>query len=100
MNGRKTDTPALYAVSENISIVHFKCLGSRYIHKEIKLQKTMNKMDRIVCKMDLILILRHTYKCNTFSDVDFEAFSKSRRPHVGHDNLKIELRVFTIIKSH
>ena len=25
----------------------------------------------------IILIRRHTYKCNTFSDVDFEAFYKS-----------------------
>ena len=37
------------------NIVHFKRLGSRHIHKEIKLQKTMNRMDRIVCKTDLIL---------------------------------------------
>ena len=26
---------------------------------------------------DLILIREHTYECNTFSDVDYEAFSKS-----------------------
>ena len=58
-------------------IVHFICLGSRHIHKEIKLQNAMNGIDRILCKKDLILIRRHTYKCNTFSDVDFEAFSKS-----------------------
>ena len=58
-------------------IVHFKRLGSRHIHIEIKLQKAMNGMDRVLCKTDLILIRRHTYKCNTFSDVGFEAFSKS-----------------------
>ena len=33
----------------------------------------MNGMDGILCKTDLILIRRHTYKRNTFSDVDFEA---------------------------
>ena len=59
------------------SIVHFKQLGSRHINKEIKLQKTMNGMDMILCKTDLILTQRHTYKFNTFSDVDVEAFSKS-----------------------
>ena len=58
-------------------IVHFKRLGSRHIHKEIKLQKSMSGMDRILCKTDLILIRRHTYKCNTFNDVDFQAFYKS-----------------------
>ena len=57
--------------------VHFKHLGSRHIHKEIKLHKAMNGMDSILYKMDLILIQRHTFKCNTFSDIDFEAFSKS-----------------------
>ena len=59
------------------TIVHFKRLGSRHIHKEIKLQKAMNGMDRILCITDLILIQRHTYKSNALSDVDFEAFSKS-----------------------
>ena len=58
-------------------IVHFIRLGSRHIHKEIKLQNALNGIDRILCKKDLILFRRHTYKCNTFSDVDFEAFSKS-----------------------
>ena len=60
-----------------IIIVHFKHLSSRHIHKEIKLQKTLNGMDRIWYKTDLILIRRHTYKCNNFSDVDFGPFSKS-----------------------
>ena len=59
------------------AIVHFKRLGSRHIHKEIKLQKAMNGMDRVLCKTDLILIQRHSYKCDTFSNEDFEAFSKS-----------------------
>ena len=54
--------------------MHFKRLGSQHIHKEIKLQKPMNGRDRILCKTNLILIWRHTYKCNTFSDVDFEEF--------------------------
>ena len=38
---------------ETLSIVHFKRLGSRCIHKEIKLQKAMNGMDRILCKTEL-----------------------------------------------
>ena len=37
----------------------------------------MKGMDGILCKTNHILIRRHKYKCNTFSDVDFEAFSKS-----------------------
>ena len=137
-------------MTASTTIVHFKHLGSRHIHKEIKLQMAMNRMDMILCKTDLILIRRHTYKCNIFSYVYFEEFSKSayilfwrsqfqqnrvskgggfllcndldliwflselntshklssfwawipRRLHVGHDNLKDELRVFPIIKSH
>ena len=44
------------------AIVLFKCLGSRHIHiKEIKLQKAMNGIDKILCKMDPILIRRFTY---------------------------------------
>ena len=63
------ETTATYSV--------FKGLGNQHLNKEIKLQKAMNGMDRILFKTDLILIRRHTYKCSTFSDVDFEAFSKS-----------------------
>ena len=37
----------------------------------------MKGMDRILCEKNLILIGRHKNKCNTFSDVDFEVFSKS-----------------------
>ena len=59
------------------TLLHFKRLGIRHIHKEIKLQKAVNGMDMILCKTDLIIVRRHTYKCNTFSDVDFEAFSQS-----------------------
>ena len=55
----------------------FQTLGSRHIHKEIKLQKAMNGVDKILCKTDLILIRRLTYKYNTFNHVDFETFSKS-----------------------
>ena len=33
--------------------MHSKRLGSRLIHKEIKLQKAMNGMDTILCKTDL-----------------------------------------------
>ena len=57
--------------------MNFKRFGSRHIHKEIKLQKTMKGMGRILYKTDLILIRRHTYKCKTFTDVDFEAFYRS-----------------------
>ena len=67
----------IYAKYKKKTIVHFKRLGSRHIHTKIKLEKAMNGMDRILCKTDLILIRRHTYKCNTFSDVDFGVFSKS-----------------------
>ena len=55
----------------------FQCVGSRHIHKEIKLLKTMKGMDRIMCETDLYLIRRHTYMCNIFSDVDSEALSMS-----------------------
>ena len=34
----------------------------------------MKGMHRILCKKDLILIRRHTYKCNTFSDVALKHF--------------------------
>ena len=44
--------------------------------KKIKFQKAMNVIDMILGKMDLFLIRRHAYKCNNFSDVDFEVFSK------------------------
>ena len=120
--------------------MHFKRLGSRHIHKEINLQKSVNGMNRILCKTDLILFRRHAYKCNTFSVVDFEAYPKSayaplwysqfqcndidliwflselntppkqlslsfwaripRRSFVGHDNLRVEVRVFPIKNSH
>ena len=59
------------------TIVHFKRLGSRHIHKEIELQKTVNGINSILWMTDLILIRRHTYKCNSFSDGDSGAFSKS-----------------------
>ena len=60
------------------TIVHFKHLGSQHIHKEIKLQEAMNRIERILCKTGLIFIRRYLiFKCNTFSDVDFEAFPKS-----------------------
>ena len=59
------------------TIVHFKWLGSPHIHQEIKLQKALNGIDRILCKTDIILIQRLTYKYHTFNHVDFEAFSKS-----------------------
>ena len=58
----------------SLSIMHFKYLDSRHIHKETKLQKAMNWMEWNFGKTDLILIRRHTFKCNTFSSVDFEAF--------------------------
>ena len=37
-----------YRVFEIQTIVHFKRLGSRHTLKEIKLQKAMNRMDRIL----------------------------------------------------
>ena len=40
-------------------IVHFKSLGSRHIHEEIKLQKDVNGVVIILCKMNLIVIWRH-----------------------------------------
>ena len=51
--------------TEYTTIVHFKRFCSRHIHKEIKLQKAMNVMDRILCKTDLIVIRRHTYNIST-----------------------------------
>ena len=79
----KYNTEFAYVSFTNFyTIVHFKRLGSQQIHKEIKLQKVMNGLDRTLCKTDLILIWRHTYKCNTFSDVDCDAFSKSAFVHL------------------
>ena len=75
-------------VIQRSTIVHFKRLGSQHFHKEIKLQKAMNGMDRILCKIDLILIRRHTHKCNTFSHVDFEAFSKSAYVHLWYSQFQ------------
>ena len=49
---------ASLCLSKNKTIVHLKRLGSRHIHKVIKLQGAMNGMDRILCKEDLILIRR------------------------------------------
>ena len=43
-----------------VARVLFKRLGSRHIHKEIKLQKTLNGMDKILCKTDFILIRKLT----------------------------------------
>ena len=37
----------------------------------------MDGMDRKLCKTDLILIQGDIYRCNTLSDADVEAFSKS-----------------------
>ena len=47
------------AAAAHAAIVHFKRLGSRHIHKEIKLRKIIIGMDRILCKTDLIHIRRH-----------------------------------------
>ena len=65
------------AKENNKDFMHFKRLDSRHIHKETTLQKVMNGMDRIMCKTDPFLIRRHTNKSNHFSDIYFEAFSKS-----------------------
>ena len=60
-------------------IVFSKRLGSRHrpIHKEIKEQDGMNGIDDILCKTDLNIFWRRTYKCNTFNDLHFEACFKS-----------------------
>ena len=36
----------------NDPMVFFKRVGSRHIHKEIKLQEGMNRIDNILCKLD------------------------------------------------
>ena len=53
------------------TIVFFKRIWSQHIHKEIKLQRGMIRMDMILCKTDLKLIQRLTYnyKRNIFNDV-------------------------------
>ena len=38
---------------KNQPIVLFKCLCSLHFHKEIKLQKAMNGIHKILCKTDL-----------------------------------------------
>ena len=55
----------------------FKCLGSRHIHKEIKLQDGKKGIKYILCKTDLDLIRWLAYKCNTLNDAHFEARCKS-----------------------
>ena len=59
------------------TIVFFKLLGNRHIHKEIKLQESVDAIDNILCKTDLNLIGTLIYKCNTFNNVHFEACFKS-----------------------
>ena len=55
-------------------IEFFKRLGSQ--NKEIKLQESMNRINNILCKTDLNLIHRLTYKCINFNDVHLEAHFK------------------------
>ena len=43
-------------IAERPSIVFFKCLGSRHIYKEIKLQVGVKGIDNTLCKTDLNLI--------------------------------------------
>ena len=53
---------------------HYSAFQTFRQSTSIKLPKAMNGMDRILCKMDIILVRRHIYQCNTYIDVDFEAF--------------------------
>ena len=56
-----------YIIMNNHTLVFFKRLGSRHIHKEIKSQEDMNGIDYILCKADVNLIRGLPYKCNAFN---------------------------------
>ena len=58
-------------------MVFFKRLGSRHIHKEIKLQEGLKVIDYILCKTGLNVLRIQAYNCNNFNDVLFEARFKS-----------------------
>ena len=64
-----------YVIVNNV--VFFKRLGSRHIHKEIRLQEGMNGIHCILCKTDLNPLWTLANKGNTFNDVHFEARLKS-----------------------
>ena len=59
----------------NNYIIYSLC--SRHIHKDIKLQKGMKGIDQILCKTDLNLILRLTYRATQSTMYLFKAFLKS-----------------------
>ena len=48
-------------------------------------------MDQILCKTDIILIPKHTYKCNTLSDVYFEHFQSPPMYLCGIHNFNIKV---------
>ena len=52
---------------------HFKCLGSRYIHKEIEISYFVFWFNEIICKTVLKPIQTLTHKCNIIKEEHFEA---------------------------
>ena len=55
----KSCVHGVYICECNYSI--FQTFSSRHIHKEIKLQKSMNGIDKFLCKTDHNLIRQPTY---------------------------------------
>ena len=68
MDGLNEDCVYISCLDGSV-IVFSKSLGTRYIHKEIKLREDMNGIHSIVCKMGLNHIRRRKLKVNTFNDV-------------------------------
>ena len=64
----------IYFVLVRIGYSVFKRLGSRNIHKEMKLQKGKKVVENISCKTDLKHIQRLAYNYNIFKDVHFVTF--------------------------
>ena len=54
-------------------IVHFKCLSSRHIHKEIEISYCVFGFNEIICKTGLKHIQTLTHKCNIIKEEHFEA---------------------------
>ena len=68
-------------------IVFFKRLGSRHIHKEMKIQNGTKGVVNILCKTDLYsYIQRLACKYKTFNFVQFETFLSSPMYHCGIHN--------------
>ena len=55
------------------TIVHFKRLGSRHIHKEIGIPYCVFGFNEIICKTGLKHIQSLTHKCNIIKEEHFEA---------------------------